>query len=62
MKASKAIEILQQIWFCMHLDHRNEEEDAIKLSIEALRRHQVRASLTYMDMMRELPEETPEEK
>jgi len=36
MTIDEAIKINQQVWFCMHQDHRNEEEDALKLGIEAL--------------------------
>ena len=38
MTIDEAIKINQQVWFCMHQDHRNEEEDALKLGIEALKR------------------------
>jgi len=36
----------------------DEIEEADRLSIEALKRHKSRASLTYADMMRPLPGET----
>jgi len=58
MSVPKAIEILTDI-IRAHASARTPDSIlSIQLGIEALKRHQVRESLTYMDMVRELPGET----
>ena len=61
MRLKEAIETLRK-----HIAKRDSVtiEDlhaAERQGIEALKRHQVRASLTYMDMMKSLPGETEED-
>lgn len=60
MNISKAIEILE---IEHHLAERQPETDvydAIKLGIEAMKRHRDRTSLTFSGMMEPLPGETEE--
>ena len=57
MKIDKAIELLTRWQKNDDITSFYDINIAIRLSLEALERHQVRASMTYMDMMKPLPGE-----
>ena len=61
MKITKAIEILNDILQHVEPGDPPEEHDAVKLGVEALKRHRNRDYLTYNEVHQGLPEETPEE-
>ena len=61
MKVTKAIEILEDILRYVKPGDPPDEHDAIKLGIEALKRHRNRDYLTYNEVHELLPGESPEQ-